>query len=156
LAGDRRLTSAPNGVGQEGKKPTKKPRNRGQFRPGDARINRLGRGLKRVPSLAERVKAWDRRGPCPACAQTPPPKTGRIATLFANEERLRRALSSGYQDSYSLDLPDDARIIAFEPALARAGFVLTLYSERFTPVQAGQPIPELAWQLPGQQSKWRR
>src|SRR5262249_4701348 len=133
------------------------PRNRGQFRPGDARINRLGRGLKRVPSLEERVKAWDGRGPCPTCARTPPPKTGGIATVFVQEERLRLSLCGTYcSDSYWTDLPDDARIIAIEPVPTRAGFVLTFYSERFAPVLAGQPVPELAWQLPGQQSKWRR
>jgi hypothetical protein len=74
LAGDRRLTGTPSGVGPEGKNHAKKPRNRGQFRPDDSRINRLGRGLKREPSLEERVKAWDWRGPCPTCARTPPPK----------------------------------------------------------------------------------
>jgi hypothetical protein len=59
-------------------------------------------------------------------------------------------------DSYWLDLPDDARIIAFEPIPDRAGFILTFYSERFAPVLAGQPIPELVWQLPGNRSQWGR
>jgi hypothetical protein len=78
-------------------------------------------------------------------------------TVFVREERIRLSLCGVYcSDSYSLDLPDDARIVAFEPAPARAGFVLTIYSERLASVLAGQPIPELAWQLPGQQSKWRR
>jgi hypothetical protein len=60
-------------------KATKKRSNRGLFRKGDPRINRQGRALKRVPTLAERLKAWDGKGTCPACGRGVPVELPRSA-----------------------------------------------------------------------------
>jgi hypothetical protein len=119
-----------------------KERNRGWFRKGDHRINRLGRGLKRVLTLAEKVKAWDGNGPCPVCSREIPPKSGRLMKESLPEQELRRCLANSLNCPYVLTLPDDARIVAVE--LDPAGEVVFLYcSEQFKAVPAEGPIPAL-------------
>ncbi len=132
-----------------------KERNRGRFRKGDHRINRLGRALRRVPTLAEKVEKWDRQGPCPACDRQPAPRTGPLMKQILSEKELRQRLTMTTPDSsYVVHLPDDAKIVAIELDAAQGVVVVTYCSERFRPVAAGEPIKELVRAHFGQQPKW--
>src|SRR5262249_59278849 len=86
-----------------------KRKNRGSFQPGDARINRLGRRLKRVPTLDEKIKAWDGKRPCPRCGREPLPKSGRLMQELVREESLRRCLANLLDPPYVLSLPGDVQ-----------------------------------------------
>src|SRR5947207_2950482 len=72
-------------------KPAK--RNRGWFRRGDTRINQLGRALRRVPTLTEKVKKWDGQAACPVCERKPSPKSGQVMQLSLSERELRGRLT---------------------------------------------------------------
>ena len=123
--------------------------NAGWFRPGDKRINRQGRALKREPTLAEKVEAWDRQGPCPVCDSVPrQPKSGRLMQVCVREELVRRGLS--FDAPHMLTLPEDAKIVAVEPDAAGDGWIVIYRSEKFKVVQAGEPIPKLTWHYHGQ------
>jgi hypothetical protein len=133
--------------------PAKKA-NRGSFKPGDHRINRRGRAVRRVPTLAERVEAWGGNGPCPVCGRESPPKSGRLMQQVLSEKELRARLTSvGHDSPYVVHLPDDAQIVAIELNPVR-GVVVTFRSERFKPVVGGEPIRELGRSHFGERPKW--
>ncbi len=126
-------------------------RNRGWFPPGVSG-NPAGRGYKRVPTMAEKVKAWDGKGLCPVCSREIPPKSGRLMQESLSEEALRRCLANSLDSPYVLTLPGDARIVAVE--LDPAGGVVVIYrSEQFKPVQAEGPIPKLSRHHFGQRAR---
>jgi hypothetical protein len=78
-------------------------------------------------------------------------------TVFVDQNRLRLCFGGRYVgDPLWLDLPDDAQILAFERHPAKPGFDVAINSPRFMYVSAGERIPEMAWQLPGNPSWWRR
>jgi hypothetical protein len=135
--------SADPGLVEKGNGQESTRKNRGWFRRGDPRINRLGRGLKRVPTLAEKVRAWDGQSACPVCSQEPPPKGGQIMTLSVSFGDLRERLSfASSLCPYVLTLPSDAHIVAVEMD-PKGGMRVTYRSKEFKPVQVGEPIPEL-------------
>jgi hypothetical protein len=113
------------------------------FVKGDTRINRKGRGLRRVPTLAERVENWDGLRACPVCGREPTPKSGRLMRLTVSEKELRDRLAGVTFDCpYLLTLPVDAGIVAVELDPVR-GAVFTYHSEEFKLVRAEESTPEL-------------
>src|SRR5262245_37441114 len=125
-------------------------RNRAWFKPGDTRINRTGRPRKaRVPTPEE---ASGSKRPCPFCGRSPLPHTGRHRTLLVDEEQIRGCLTGECQDRGRVNLPKDARIVAMEPDPAGKGFLITFCSEKFSPVQAEESIPQLVWSQFGQRA----
>ncbi len=102
-------------------------RNRGSFQPGDPRINRTGRP-KGADAAAQQAKAGR-----PLC--------GRIKTLFIPDSHLRARLAHP-KAPWIINLPDSFRVVACDLDRARNGLVLTIYSDGFAAVQAGEPIPE--------------
>ena len=100
--------------------------NRGQFRPGDGRINRGGRPRKPPPGVH------------PAdCAQQAD-RVMRLA-LPASELAWRLTRPNGF---WLTDLPADARIVAARVDAAGGQVVFTVRSGTFRPVAKGAPIPE--------------
>jgi hypothetical protein len=103
-------------------------RNRGSFKPGDARINRKGRP-KGIEALARRAKAAR-------------PLRGRIKNLFVPSVHLRLRLLRP-NGPWISNIPRSIRLVACELDLARDGLVLTLHSDQFPEVAEGQLIPEI-------------
>jgi hypothetical protein len=137
------------GTDAKGVKEPAKRSNRGWFKAGDERINVLGRGLKRKPTLAEKAESWDGKEPCPVCGREPLPKSGRLMQHAVSEKELRGRLAMTTHDcAYLLTLPDDARIVAVELDPVR-GEVFTYESEQFKALREGQPIPELRRHVQG-------
>ena len=102
-------------------------RNRGSFQPGDPRINRAGRP-KGAEALARRAKAGR-------------PLGGPIKILVVPLSHFRARLADP-RGTWVINLPGDWRIVACELDLSRSELLLTIYSEWFAVVQAGEPIPE--------------
>lgn len=104
------------------------PANRGWFRAGDPRINRAGRP-KGAQQAAQRARAGK-----PLC--------GRLMTLFVPEQDFQTYLTRR-NGPWLTNLPDDFRIVAVDFDLERRGVVVTIHSEQFAAVPAGEPIPVL-------------
>lgn len=123
-------------AGAEGPVPK---RNRGQFVAGDRRINRRGR-----PVGADAAARRAAQGK---------PVTGPVQALVLAEADLCHRLKNG-SSFWVQNLPADARIVDAKLDPETQAVVLIVYSESFSPVLEGQPVPRFEPEFYGM--KWRR
>jgi hypothetical protein len=110
--------------------------NRGRFRPDDPRINRAGRLRLATRQAREEL-----------------PLSGKLMTLFVPERHLGQYLTC-HDGPWLVNLPKDFRIVAARLDCTRLGVVLTMRSEQFAPVQAGEPIPEFQGSYRTMKDEW--
>jgi hypothetical protein len=113
--------------------------NHGRFRAGDPRINRRGRP-RSAAVAARRALA----------AQL---ISGKIMRLFVPGADLRTCLTR-WDHPKIINLPSDYKIRDIALDRPRRQIVLTISSERFEVVQAGDPIPEFEPVYDG--LRWRK
>jgi hypothetical protein len=102
-------------------------KNRGQFKPGDARINRRGR-----PTGAAKAALNARKGK---------PLSGKLKrVVFPIADFLRRL--QNLKAPWLANLPSNVKIVAMELDQDRCAAILTLYSTQFREIREGDPIPE--------------
>ena len=70
--------------------------------------------------------------------------TGKLKTLFIPNEGFIKVLKR-----CRLNLPYDVKLVNIEPNPTGEGFVFTLSSEKFDPVEDGEQIPDLGRQYTG-------
>jgi hypothetical protein len=128
---------------QLGDAPAQEPapeRNRGQFRPGDVRINRRGR--PRTAKAADQEEPADRA-----------PSTDRLMVMYVPAPDLAHRLS--HQSApWIVNLPEDFEIVGSRVDAARAVVALVIRSKMFLRIAQGAVIPELKPRFNG--LRWQR
>ena len=102
-------------------------RNAGQFAKGDRRINRNGRP-KGLAAALQRARAGK-------------PQSGCLQTLFVPLSHFLAQIGKA-QSPWVPNLPLQFEIVDAHMDPHRGGLVLTLYSESFRDVKAGEEVPE--------------
>ncbi len=100
--------------------------NRGQFRPGDPRINRGGR-----PKGARAAARRHARGQ---------PPCGRLQKLTLSEADLRHRLTHAHS-FWITNWPEGAEIVGVSVDPETKEITILLHSERFSPMEKGQLVP---------------